>query len=79
MLLQAWVNGIAIAVVAAILINAWLALRARAKHSTKPKEVPSPVSIQKTPRSRTRVASNKDERRWALLRNEAEIARRRAR
>jgi hypothetical protein len=39
MLMQVWVNGIAVAVVAGILINAWLALYPRMKHSAKPKEM----------------------------------------
>jgi|ERR1700733_10445229 hypothetical protein len=69
MLAQTWVNGIAAAVVVAALVKAWRSTHPGKKEAAKPE-----ANAPKTPPGVHRM---RDHRPWALLRNEAEIARRR--
>jgi hypothetical protein len=89
MLTQAWMNGIAIAVVGAGLVNAWLAVRSPTKRAAKPKESSQQESsppdsskhaleAQALPDPEQTVHT-RESLRWAVLRNEEEIRRRQAR
>jgi hypothetical protein len=83
-LTQAWVNGIAIAVVAASLVNAWLAVRPQTKRAAKPKvsseqaSSEHAVEAQALPEPEGTIHT-RESLRWAVLRNEEEIHRRQAR
>ncbi|MGB9418614.1 MAG: hypothetical protein WCB58_20040 [Acidobacteriaceae bacterium] len=75
MLTQAWMNGIAVAVVAGSLAAAWRAIRKPAERAQKPT-----VNARKTDaQAKRRVAEpERDPRPWRIYLNEAEIARREA-
>jgi hypothetical protein len=89
MLTQAWMNGIAIAVVGAGLVNAWLAVRSPTKRAAKPKESSRQESSQPESSEHAleaqalpdpeRTIHTRESLRWAVLRNEEEIRRRQAR
>ena len=74
MLTQAWMNGIAVAVVAGSLA-AWRAIRKPTKRAPKPTE----DARNRDAREKRRVAEpERDTRPWRIYLNEAEIARREA-
>ena len=89
MLTQAWMNGIAIAVVGAGLVNAWLAVRSPAKRAAKLKESSRQESSQPDSSEHAleaqalpdpeQTSHTRESLRWAVLRNEEEIRRRQAR
>jgi hypothetical protein len=89
MLAQAWVNGIAIAVVGAGLVNAWLAVRSPTKRAAKPEESSRQESSQSDSSEHAleaqalpdpeRTIHTRESLRWAVLRNEEQIRRREAR
>jgi hypothetical protein len=75
MLTQAWMNGIAVAVVAGSLAAAWRVIHKPAEKAPKPS-----VDARKTvAQAKRRVAEpERDPRPWRIYLNEAEIARREA-
>ena len=89
MLTQAWMNGIAIAVVGAGLVNAWLAVRSPTKRAAKPEESSrhessQPDGSEHAPEGQAlpdpeQTSHTRESLRWAVLRNEEEIRRRQAR
>ena len=75
MLTQAWMNGIAVAVVAGSLAAAWRAIRKPAEKAPKL----TGDARQTDTRAKRRVAEpERDPRPWRIYLNEAEIARREA-
>jgi hypothetical protein len=83
MLTQAWMNGIAIAVVGAGLVNAWLAVRSPTKRAAKPKESSRQESSEHALEGQAlpdpeRTIHTRESLRWAVLRNEEENRRHQA-
>jgi hypothetical protein len=75
MLTQAWMNGIAVTVVAGSLAAAWRAIRKPAEKAPKL----TGDARQTDTRAKRRVAEpERDPRPWRIYLNEAEIARRKA-
>ena len=78
MLTQAWVNGIAAAVVAGSLAAVWLAMRGRRNRAAKAAN-PTEDTPQSGTRAKRQVAEpQRDPRPWRIYLNEAEIERREA-
>ena len=78
MLTQAWVNGIAVAVVAGSLAAAWRAMRKRRNRAARAAK-PTEEARKSATRAKRQVAEpQRDPRPWRVYLNEAEIARREA-